>query len=143
VAPTVELRMAEPEPVTFLANLTAARREQEERWMLRVLDAPGAVAARGWPPHLAGEVELALEDPACPWNTGAWRLVLEEGRGRLEPGGRGSLRLDMRGFAVLYAGAASPAVLRRSGLLAGGDDGDDAFLEAASAGPAPALLDPF
>jgi predicted acetyltransferase len=143
VAPTLVLRMAEPDPVALLANLTAARLEQQDRWMLRVLDAPGAVAARGWPPHLAGEAELRLEDGTCPWNTGNWRLVLEGGDGRLEPGGRGALRLAVRGFAALYAGSAGPALLRRSGFLAGGGPEDDAFLQAAAAGPAPTLLDPF
>ena len=53
---------------------------------------------------------------------------LEGGSGRLEPGGSGAVRLSIRGLAVLYTGAASPA---------------DAFLAAASAGPPPALLDYF
>lgn len=48
----------------------------------------------------------------------------------------------MRGLALLYAGAADPAVLRRAGLLSG-DNRSDAFLQAATAGPAPALLDSF
>ena len=87
--------------------------------MLRVLDAAGAVAARGWPPHLSGAIDLALDDDVCPWNSGAWRLVLEAGEGRLEPGGSGAVRMTMRGLAVWYAGAADPAVLRRAGLLAG------------------------
>src|SRR6185503_15238156 len=104
--------------------------------------APAAVAARGWPPHLSGAVDLALDDDVCPWNSGAWRLVLDGGEGRLEPGGSGAVRMTMRGLAVWYAGAADPTVLRRAGLLAG-DDSADAFLAAASAGPRPALEDYF
>jgi hypothetical protein len=51
--------------------------------------------------------------------------------------------MTARGLAVLYAGAGGPALVRRAGLLAGGDERTDAFLQAATAGPAPALLDYF
>lgn len=53
------------------------------------------------------------------------------------------MRLTARGLAVLYASAGDPSLLRRAGLLAGGDVGSDHFLQAATAGPAPALLDYF
>ena len=109
---------------------------------LTAVDLPAA-RGRGWPAVLEGSADLALDDEVCPWNTGSWHLVLEGGAGRLEPGGTGATRLAMRGLAVLYAGAAGPAVLRRAGLLSGGDPGTDAFLEAATAGPPPALLDYF
>jgi predicted acetyltransferase len=143
VAPTLSLRLPPASAVGLLAPLTGARVESWDPWMLRVLDAPGAVAARGWPAGVEGSADLALDDEVCPWNTGSWHLVLEGGAGRLEPGGTGATRLAMRGLAVLYAGAAGPAVLRRAGLLSGGDPGTDAFLEAATAGPPPALLDYF
>jgi len=143
VAPTVVLRLAEPDPASFLATTAAARAESQHPWMLRLLDAPAAVAARGWPPHLHGSVDLLLEDAVCPWNAGAHRLVLSAGTGRLEPGGGAEVALTARGLAVLYAGAAGPSLLRRAGLLAGGNEGSDEFLQAATAGPAPALLDYF
>ena len=108
-----------------------------------MLDAASAVAARGWPPLLDGSVDLDLEDGLCPWNAGPYRLVLSAGEGRLEPGGNGAVRVGPRGLALLYAGAASPGVLRRAGLLAGGDAATDAFLAAAVAGPPPTLLDYF
>jgi predicted acetyltransferase len=111
--------------------------------MLRILDAAGAVAARGWPPRLSGSVEVALADVECPWNSGSWRLVLDRGAGRLQRGGSGTVQLTMRGFALLYAGAASPALLRRAGLMTGGDEASDAFVAAASGGPPPSLLDYF
>jgi predicted acetyltransferase len=142
VAPTIALRLADGDPAPLLAPFTGTAVESRDTWMLRVLDAPAAIAARGWPAHLSGSVDLALDDAVCPWNAGSWRLVLDGGEGRLEPGGSGAVRLAMRGLAVLYAGAATPAVLRRAGLLAG-DDSGDAFLAAASAGPVPALLDYF
>lgn len=143
VAPTVVLRLAERDPATFLATMAGARAESQHPWMLRLVDAPAAVGARGWPPHLHGSVDLSLEDAVCPWNAGARRLVLAAGTGRLEPGGRAKVTLTARGLAVLYAGAATPSLLRRAGLLAGGDEVSDVFLQAATAGPSPALLDYF
>jgi predicted acetyltransferase len=142
VAPTIRLRLPDSDPLPLLAPLVHTTVESRDAWMLRILDAPAAVAARGWPPHLSGAIELALEDGVCPWNSGAWRLVLDGGEARLEPGGGGGVRMTMRGLAVWYAGAADPAVLRRAGLLAG-DESGDAFLAAASAGPRPALQDYF
>lgn len=143
VAPTVVLRLPEPDPAVLLGSMAGARVESQNRWMLRVVDAPAAVAARGWPPHLSGSVDLLLEDDTCPWNAGPHRLVLTGGTGRLEPGGRAGVRLTARGLAVLYASAGGPSLLRRAGLLAGGDADSDHFLQAATAGPAPALLDYF
>ena len=143
VAPTIALRLPDPDPAPLIAAFTGARVESRDPWMLRVLDAPGAVAARGWPSHVSGSVDIALDDDVCPWNSGAHRLVLDGGDGRLEPGGFGTVRLTVRGLAVLYAGAAGPAVLRHAGMLAGGYPDSDAFLEAATAGPPPALLDYF
>jgi predicted acetyltransferase len=142
VAPAIRLRLPDSDPTPLLAALVHTTVESRDPWMLRVLDAAGAVAARGWPPHLSGAVDLALDDDVCPWNSGPQRLVLDGGDGRLEPGGSGAVRFTMRGLAVWYAGAADPAVLRRAGLLAG-DDSADAFLAAASAGPRPALQDYF
>ncbi len=142
VAPTITLTIPEPDPASLLAPFVGARVESREVWMLRLLDAAGAVAARGWPPHLSGSVDLEIEDDVCPWNAGPHRLVLHGGSGRLEPGGSGAVRLTARGFAVLYAGGAGPAVLRRAGLLEC-DAGADSFLAAASAGPPPSLLDYF
>lgn len=142
VAPTLRLRLPDPDPVTLLAPLVGSRVESRDPWMLRVLDAPGAVSARGWPAQVDGSVDLLLEDNTCPWNAGPRRLVLEGGRGRLETGGRGEVRLTARGFAVLYAGAGDPALLRRAELLAGSIE-SDGLLQVATAGPRPALLDYF
>jgi predicted acetyltransferase len=143
VAPTVVFRHGGLDPVHLLTSLTThGRTEQRQPWMLRLIDAAGAVAARGWSPHLRGAVDLSLVDSECPWNAGEFRLELEDGRARLVPGGRGSVRFTPRGLAAWYAGAASPDVLRRVGLLDGAPE-QDSFLLAATAGPAPTLLDYF
>jgi predicted acetyltransferase len=136
VAPTIVLRLPEPDPASLIASFVAATVELRRPWMLGVLDPAAAVAARGWPRHLSGSVDLRLAG-------GDHRLTLDGGAGRREPGGSGAVELSPRGLAVLYAGAAGPALLRRAGLLDGGDEETDAFLDAAGAGPAPALLDYF
>lgn len=142
VAPTIRLRLPDPDPVDWLLSVGGRQVHSVEPWMLRVVDAAAAVAARGWPPHLTGAVDLDIGDAVCPWNSGVRRLVLEHGVGRLEPGGTGAVSIDARGLAVLYAGGGSPALLRRTGLL-WGETEHDAFLEAAVSGPRPALLDYF
>jgi predicted acetyltransferase len=143
VAPTLVIRLSEPDPAHLLLSSAGRRVESRQPWMLRLIDAPAAVAARGWPAHLRGGVDLNIVDEVCPWHAGQRRLTLEDGAGRLTPGGAGTVLVTSRGLAMLYAGAASPALLRRAGLLTGGDSDTDAFLLAATAGPAPTLLDYF
>ena len=142
VAPTFTIPFVESDPAFLLTSVLAhARTDTRRPWCLRLVDAAGAVAARGWPP-LAGVVDLDLVDPECPWNAGRHRLVLDGGSARLEPGGAGAVRFTPRALASWYAGAATPAQLRRAGLL-GGDSAQDGFLGAATAGPPPTLLDYF
>jgi predicted acetyltransferase len=143
VAPTVLIRLGAADPAWSLLARGDAKPETAQPWMLRVVDAAGAVAARGWPRHVTGEVDLELIDDVCPWHQGRHRLVLSGGNGRLEPGGAGTVRLTPRGLAAWYAGAATPQQLRRSGFLTGGDADTDELLRTATAGPAPTLHDYF
>ncbi|MCW2616727.1 MAG: hypothetical protein JWN08_3721, partial [Frankiales bacterium] len=55
------------------------------------------------------------------------------------PGPSQAAALHVRGLALLYAGAAGTAAVRRAGLL----DGELPGLDAACAGPSPDLLDYF
>ena len=107
-------------------------------WMLRIVDAPAAVAARGF----AGEVEtaFALVDPQVADHAGGWRLTVRDGRGRLERVEEAGLpQLHVRGLALLYASAADSAGLVRSGLL----DRPDPLLDQAFRGQPPEILDYF
>jgi hypothetical protein len=142
VAPTIRLKLSIMDGVTLATAGLHATVDDRRPWMFRIIDAVGAIAARGWSPYLRGSVDLELVDAECPWNAGAYRLVLDGGEARLERGGTGSARLGPRGFALWYAGAASPDLLRRAGLLSG-DASGDALLAVATAGPAPELLDYF
>lgn len=142
VAPILHLRLRPDDPVALATGLAGARTLSEQPWMLRLLDAQAAIAARGWPPGVRGRVELDLYDEFRK-NSGWFTLTLEDGHAELKPGGVGTVGLTPGGLAVLYAGAAHPATLRRAGLLTGGDATTDAFLAAATAGPTPGLLDYF
>lgn len=115
----------------------------ELRWMTRVIDAPGAVEARGFPAGLDAELALELSDPELGHNQGRWVLTVQRGRGRLERGGPGGLRLDVGAFASLYTGWATTATLARCGRLSGGSPDERAALDAVFAGPTPWLLDEF
>ena len=113
----------------------------EIRWMLRVVDAPGAIAARGFPSAVRTTVDLELADRPCEWNAGRWRLTVEDGHGTLEKGGDGDVRLGASAFAALYSGYASATTLRQTGLLTGGDAASWSALTAAFSGPTPSIAD--
>jgi predicted acetyltransferase len=115
----------------------------EVRWMTRIVDAEGAVAARGFAPGLEIEVPFELRDPLLLANDGCFVLRVREGRGRLERGGRGGPALEIGAFSSLYTGWASTETLRRTGKLAGGSAGQAAALDAAFAGPTPWMVDEF
>jgi predicted acetyltransferase len=134
VATTIRAYVAPEDPVRWLTRESVARLEAEEPWMLRIVDAPAAVSARGFPAGVSVEVLLSLTDPQRSGNTGTWRLTVASGRGELAPADEGAaaLRLEARGFAALYAGA-PVATLRRAGLATGGDPAVDPALDAAFA----------
>ena len=53
-----------------------------EQWLLRMLDVPAALAARGYPKGVSGEVHLAVLDDMLPANDGPVILSVANGRGR-------------------------------------------------------------
>ena len=119
------------------------------RWMLRVVDAPAAIAARGFPVATTLSVPLRIADDARPANSGRWQLSVAGGAGTLDPLGPGdpagtadsAVTLGARGLAALYAGTPL-GTLRQAGLAAGGTAGDDAALDAAFAASS-YMLDAF
>ena len=85
-------------------NGQRVRRTFAMPWMVRVVDATAAVAQRGYNAHVDVEVELELTDDLFAHNTGRFVLRVDNGRGTLEPGGRGALALDIREFAAAFTG---------------------------------------
>jgi predicted acetyltransferase len=145
VTPTVRLRLLPViDAVARRLPLERVREHRSEVWMHRPLDVVRAVAARGWSTAAAGSVGFRLIDPLLPWNNGVWTLTLDGGVGVLEPAaGDPDVELDVRGWSLLWCGAARAAQLRAAGLLTG-DPATDAALDLLLGGGGPAgLLDYF
>jgi predicted acetyltransferase len=116
----------------------------EIRWMTRVVDAEGAIGARGFPAGLDVEVPLQLRDPELPANEGGFTLTVQKARGQLAAAASGGGPcLDVNGFSSLYTGWATTAALERAGLLTGGSPAERAALDAAFGGATPWMLDEF
>lgn len=128
--------------LTYLLPEQDRREVQASASMTRVVDVVGAVAARGFPLAVVADVHLAVRDTLAPWNDGPRVLRVRDGRGVLEPGGRGALTLTESGLGALYTGFASAHVLAAAGLLEGPAD-DRSTLDAVFAGPRPSMLEHF
>jgi predicted acetyltransferase len=156
IAEKVYARVGPADAFWWLTRERDADAEHRSLWMLRVVDAPAAIAARGFPPAVTLNVPLVIADDARPANSGRWQLTVAEGKGSLNPvtasgspppgiPGRsppgGPLILGARGLAALYAG--NPvAALRQAGLASGGSPDGDAAL-AAAFGATAYMLDSF
>jgi len=142
-AETVSAYVAPHDPLHLLLPATVALPVRTERWMLRLLDLPGAVAARGFPVAVTCEVPLRTVDPQTPEAGGSWLLRVNEGSGVLDRHdvGAGAAQLPPGGAAALFAGTPL-STLRRAGLVTGGSPAHDALLDTAFAGDA-YLLDYF
>jgi len=150
IAQRVRALLAPDDPVGWLTREADVGLAERTPWMLRILDAPAAIAARGFPGPAAVSAMLQLDDPGLPANSGRWLLEVSGGQGILTPSrtdNRGPVppvppvELGARGFAALFAGVPLPT-LRRAGLAAGGEPGTDDALDCVFAGTA-FLLDYF
>jgi predicted acetyltransferase len=146
------------DPFWWMLREQDANIAERYSWMLRLLDAPAAIAARGFPATDIA-VPLVITDDLQPANSGRWELTVQAGTGHLirdrtarvpaSPGGASSnggvvgmpLALGARGLAALYAGT-PVATLRRAGLAEGGSPDADAALDGAFAAT-PFMLDDF
>jgi hypothetical protein len=163
VARTVRTQIAPADPLWWLTGERDVTVTKREMWMLRVIDAPAAIEARGFPPGVSVTVPLVITDHSRPANSGHWELTVSEGEGILIPNGpgilgtspgfapqtgrpgeaapRATLALGARGLAALYAGTPVTS-LRLAGLASGGTPEADASLDAAFA-TTPYMLDNF
>jgi predicted acetyltransferase len=141
IASRIRANVPPDDPVRLLTREFAAATEQRAGWMLRLLDAPAAVAGRGFPRGVSIEVPLTVTDDMLPSNSGTWLLRVADGGGALVPHDRPGLELAAGGLAAMFAGT-RVTTLRRAGLASGGDRQDDALLDTAFAATA-FMLDHF
>jgi len=139
--------LAPDDPVSWLTRDPVAATRVRHTWMLRLVDAPAAIAARGYPAAASLSVHLEITDQAIPANAGRWMLEVSGGAGRLvrtgEAGARpgsaaghdwgSALRLGIGGFAALFAGVPL-GTLRLAGLAAGGSPAGGSPAGGSSAG---------
>jgi predicted acetyltransferase len=144
IARTVHAYMPPGDPIHLLVEHEADQKAQAQRWMIRLLDVPAAIAARGFAPGAVLEIDLNIDDPELTANSGGWHLSVANGSGELtpaQPTGE-ALRLGSRGLAALYAGTPLN-VLRQAGLVSGGSVAVDGSVDTAFAGSTPYMLDYF
>lgn len=133
---------AAEDPLLLLLPEQRVEHVGEVRWMTRVVDPVAAVAARGFQEGLDLEAHLLLHDPLLWKEARRFVLRVRGGSGELEPGGRGSLKLDVGAFSSLFTGWAGAATLARVGRLECAGD-SPAPLDAAFAGPTPWMPEEF
>ncbi|MGC4748077.1 GNAT family N-acetyltransferase [Micromonospora sp. DT201] len=144
VAPTLRLCPLDGDAVSTILPLESARDHERTLWMHRPVDVTRAVSGRGWPAHARGAVDFSLADPLAEWNTGTWRLTVADGAAELSRiSGEAHFRLDVRGFALLYAGAAQARSVAQAGLLHHAAGVDPCSLDLLGAGGPAQLLDYF
>ncbi|MFJ2087156.1 enhanced intracellular survival protein Eis [Micromonospora chokoriensis] len=140
VAPTLRLCPLDGDAVSTCLPLESARDHERDLWMHRPVDVARAVSARGWPAHVRGFVDFSLTDPLAEWNTGTWRLAVADGAAELvRLDGEADLRLNVRGFALLYTGASGARSVAQAGLLHTAGVAPDALDLLGAGGPAQVL----
>jgi predicted acetyltransferase len=138
----VSLRVVDPAVRDLLLAQPVLHDVRNHPWMLRVVDLPAAVAARGWPLAAALRplsVDVEVADEHAPWQAGRHRIVFDGDAVFCEPGGTGAVRLHARALGPWYAGSADTAMLRRAGLLEG-DVKAAAVLDALTGAPHPVRM---
>jgi len=156
-APTVRSYLDPRDPGRLIFGGMPEVDVREHVWMLRVVDLPGAMAARGFSPHVTASAEIVLDDPEVPANSATWEISVAAGAGRArtlstrsegdaDPApiesaasggaspaaygmGGGPTRLGPRGMAGLWCGW-TMSRLRAAGLASGGALESDRALDA-------------
>jgi predicted acetyltransferase len=114
-------------------------------WMIRIVDVPGAITARGYADAVDGEAHVRIADDLLAENDDSFVITIQKGRAKVKRGGRGDVRIDVRGLGALYTGHMSPSDLQITGQMDWTRRGEAsaATLAAAFAGPAPWMPDMF
>ncbi|MEU6346264.1 GNAT family N-acetyltransferase [Streptomyces sp. NPDC046977] len=106
-AETIEFRRGALPPLPTLLHHLHRHRVQAQAWhpwMLRILDVPAAISARGWPPDLDATLPIAIENSTGD-GIDRYLLQIAGGKADLTPTAASSqVTLTRRQLAVWYAG---------------------------------------
>lgn len=112
-------------PALELLQQQRHRVEQKDSWLIRILDVPKALKARGYSPACNAELHLDIHDDLIPANNARFMLRVEGGTGTVRQGGHGTLRTTIRGLAAIYSGFLSPRQGRQLGHVEATDESCD------------------
>ncbi|MEO1430587.1 MAG: GNAT family N-acetyltransferase [Cyanobacteria bacterium J06633_8] len=105
--------------LTLMLPEQTAKIKSNQRWMLRIINLEKALSTRGYPLGVEAELHLEITDDLIAENNGKFILSVAKGSGNIAKGGKGKLKLDIRGLASLYGGLFSPQQLQLAGKLDG------------------------
>jgi predicted acetyltransferase len=144
VTGAVVLRTSRPDLVDLTLPGVVPPPSESRPYMLRLLDLPGAVEPRHYPPALDLTSSFTVTGDAFGDLDGGWRLTVADGTARCEraPDADGPT-LTVGGLSSLYAGVMRVSQLRMAGLATGGDPARDADLDALFVGPGFHIRDYF
>ena len=128
--------------LTLLLPEQTAKIKFKQCWMLRILNVEKALSTRGYFSGIETELHLEITDDLIAENNGNFVLSIHNGCGNITKGGKGELKLDIRGLAPLYTGLFSPQQLQLAGKL----DGTEQAISTATqifAGTSPWMMDYF
>lgn len=128
------------DPLEMLVDEQRIRPTWMFRWMLRVLDVPGALEARGYAP-VSGETVIAVEDPMFEANRGPWRIEADAGKARVTPADAPGSAISIGTLSSIYTGFLRAEDAVRLGLI--GDEPAARLLDRLFSGPPPWILDFF
>ncbi|MGB3639252.1 MAG: sterol carrier protein domain-containing protein [Rivularia sp. (in: cyanobacteria)] len=128
--------------LTLILPEQTAKMRTSQRWMLRIINVEKALSARSYPSAVETELHLEIKDDLIAENNSKFILSIANGSGNVAKGGRGELKLDIRGLAPLYTGLFTPQQLQ----LAGKIDATEKVISTATqifAGTSPWMMDFF
>ena len=96
-----------------------AKNRYIQRWMLRIINVDNALSEREYSSNIEAELHLDIADDLIAENNGKFVLSVVNGKGNIEKGGKGDLKLDIRGLASLFTGLFSPQQLQLLGKIDG------------------------
>ena len=131
------------DPLLLFADEGRASVIGQSRWMERVLNVPAALSQRGYPVDLEAALDLQIDDELIPQNAGSWRLRIAAGRASLEPGGMGSLRMNIRDLAPLFCSYCSATELVQWGRIESSCADQITVADRVFAGPSPWMSEVF